>query len=175
MLDCQWLQQLHTYGLLSAAFRPEAEIRRLRSHLRQRAMLVDYAAQHEHHMQRALTQMNVKLQHVISDITGRIGMAIVKAIVRGERDPRKLAGLRDPRTRADEATIARSLEGHWRKEHVFEYSQAVELYGVYQAKIAECHREIEAQMERFGDPRQWRRDPGRAAQKELHSGQRAAI
>ena len=151
VLDCQWLQQLHTYGLLSAAFRPEADIRRLRSYLRQRAMLVEYASQHVQHMQKALTQMNVKLHQVISDITGKTGMTIVEAIVAGERDPQKLAGLRDPRTKADEATIARSLEGHWREEHIFELTQALELYRVYQSKIAECDREIEAHMERFAD------------------------
>ena len=151
VLDCQWLQQLHTYGLQSAAFRPEADIRRLRSYLRQRAMLVEYAAQHVQHMQKALTQMNVKLHQVISDITGKTGMVIVEAIVSGERDPRKLAGLRDPRTRAGEGTIALSLEGHWREEHIFELTQALELYRVYQSKIAECDREIEAHLGRFDD------------------------
>ena len=85
--DCQWLQQLHTYGLLSGAFRPDGDIRRLRSYLRQRAMLVEYATQHVQHMQKALTQMNVKLQHVIRDITGKTGMDIMEAIVRGERNP----------------------------------------------------------------------------------------
>ena len=151
VLDCQWLQQLHTYGLLSGAFRPEVEIRRLRSYLRQRAMLVQYASHHIQHMQKALTQMNVKLQHVISDITGKTGMDIMQAIVDGERDPRRLAQLRDHRIRADEATIAKSLRGHWREEHIFELSQALELYQVYQGKIAECDREIEAQLERFED------------------------
>ena len=97
VLDCQWLQQLHTYGLLSGAFRPDGDIRRLRSYLRQRAMLVEYASQHIQHMQKALTQMNVKLQHVISDITGKTGMDIIAAIAGGERNPRKLARLRDPR------------------------------------------------------------------------------
>ena len=151
VLDCQWLQQLHTYGLLSAAFRPEADIRRLRSYLRQRAMLVEYAAQHVQHMQKALTQMNVKLHQVISDITGKTGMTILEAIVGGERDPRKLAQFRDPRTKAGEAAIARSLEGHWREEHIFELTQALEPYRVYQSKIAECDREIEAHMGRFAD------------------------
>ena len=149
VLDCQWLQQLHTYGLLSAAFRPEAGIRRLRSYLRQRAMLVEYAAQHVQHMQKALTQMNVKLHQVISDITGKTGMTILEAIVGGERDPRKLAQFRDPRTKADEETTALSLEGHWQEEHIFELTQALELHRVYQAKIAECDREIETQMGRF--------------------------
>ena len=151
MLDCQWLQQLHTYGLLSGAFRPEADIRRLRSYLRQRAMLVEYASHHIQHMQKVLTQMNVKLQHVISNITGQPGMAIIEAIVSGERDPRQLAKLRDHRIRADEATIARSLQGHWLEEHIFELTQALELYRFYHQKIAECDWEIEAQLERFDD------------------------
>ena len=129
VLDCQWLQQLHTYGLLSGAFRPEAEIRRLRSYLRQRMMLVEYASHHIQHMQKALTQMNIKLQHVLSDITGVTGMRIIEAIVRGERNPRKLARLRDPRTGADEKKIARSLRGHRREEHIFELTQALELTG----------------------------------------------
>ena len=149
VLDCQWLQQLHPYGLLSGSFRTDGEIRRLRSYLRQRAMLVEYASHHIQHMQKALTQMNVKLQHVISDITGKTGMAICEAIVGGERDPRKLAGLRDPRTRADQATIANYLQGHWREEHIFELAQALQLYRTYQDKIAECDRGIERQLERF--------------------------
>ena len=149
VLDCQWLQQLHTYGLLSGAFRPDAEIRRLRSYLRQRAMLVQYASQHIQHMQKALTQMNVKLQHVIRDITGKTGIDSIEAIVGGEQDPQKLARLRDRRIKADEATIARSLRGHWREENLFELTQALELYQFYQGKIAECDRQIEAQLERF--------------------------
>ena len=151
VVDCQWLQQLHSYGLLSGAFRPDGDIRRLRSYLRQRAMLVEYASHHIQHMHKALTQMNVKLQHVIRDITGKTGMDIIEAIASGERDPRKLARLRDPRIRADEATIAKSLQGHWREEHIFELAQAVELYRVYQDKIAECDREIEARLEQFED------------------------
>ena len=149
--DCQWLQQLHTYGLLSGAFRPDEDIRRLRSYLRQRAMLVEYASHHVQHMQKALTQMNVKLQHVISDITGKTGMDIMEAIVRGERSPRRLAQLRDPRIKSDEKTIAKSLQGHWRQEHIFELTQALELYRTYQDKIAQCDGEIEAQLERFED------------------------
>ena len=151
VVDCQWLQQLHTYGLLYAAFRPDEDIRRLRSYLRQRAMLVQYASHHVQHMQKALTQMNLKLQHVISDITGNTGMAIIGAIVGGERNPCRLAQLHDPRIKADEATIARSLRGHWRKERLFELTQALELYRTYQAKIAQCDREIEAQLAGYGD------------------------
>ena len=114
-------------------------------------MLVEYASHHIQHMQKALTQMNVRLQHVISNITGQTGMAIIEAIVSGERDPRQLAKLRDHRIRADEATIARSLQGHWLEEHIFELTQALELYRFYHQKIAECDWEIEAQLERFED------------------------
>ena len=151
VVDCQWLQQLHTYGLLSGAFRPDEDIRRLRSYLRQPAMLVEYASQHVQHMQKALTQMNVKLQHVIRDITGKTGMDIIEAIVRGERSPRRLAQLRDPRIKSDEKTIAKSLRGHWRQEHIFELTQALDLYRNYQDKIAQCDREIETQLEGFED------------------------
>ena len=97
----------------------------------------------------------MKLQHVIRDITGKTGMAIIEAIVGGERDPLKLARLRHPRTRADEETIARSLQGHWRDEHIFELTQALELYRVYQGKIAECDLVIEAQLEGFEDRREY--------------------
>ena len=114
-------------------------------------MLVEYAAQHIQHMQKALTQMNLKLHHVISDITGKTGMDIMEAIVGGQRDPQRLTQLRDPRIKADEATIAKSLQGHWREEHIFELTQALGLYRFYQDKIAECDREIEAQLERFED------------------------
>ncbi len=153
VLDCQWLQQLHTYGLLSGAFRPEAEIQIhcLRSYLRQRAMLVEYASHHIQHMQKALTQMNVKFQHVISNITGQTGMAIIEAIVSGERDPWQLAQLRNYRIKADEETIAKSLHGHWREEHIFELTQSLELYRMYQTKIDECDRKIEAKLEQFED------------------------
>ncbi len=151
VVDCQWLQQLQTYGLLSGAFRPGGDIRRLRSYMRQRAMLVEYASHHIQHMQKALTQMNVKLQHVIRDITGKTGMDIIEAIAGGERDPCRLARLRARRIKADEATIAKSLQGHWREEHIFELTQALELYRGYQARVAECDREIETLLERFED------------------------
>ena len=114
-------------------------------------MLVEYASHHIQHMQKALTQMNVKLQHVIRDITGKTGMDIIEAIVGGERNPRTLARLRDHRIKADEKTIAKSLQGHWREEHIFELTQALELYRAYQARIAECDREIEARLEQFED------------------------
>ena len=111
VLDCQWLQELHTYGLLRGAFRPADQVCVLRSYLRQRSMLVAYASHHIQHMQKALEQMNLKLAHVVSDITGVTGMGIIKAILGGERDPVKLAKLRDPRCKSSEATVARALEG----------------------------------------------------------------
>jgi transposase len=143
VLDCQWHQQLHTYGLLSSAFRPAEQITVLRSYLRQRAMLVSYASDHIQHMHKALQQMNVKLANVISDITGQTGLAIVKAIIAGQRDVHKLAKLRDPRCKQDEATIALSLQGHWREDHLFELAQALELFETYRGKIQSCDQQIE--------------------------------
>lgn len=149
VLDCQWLQQLHTFGLLAAAFRPEDAIGVLRSYLRQRPMLVTYASHHIQHMQKVLEQMNVKLTEVVSDITGVTGMAIVRAILAGQRDPQVVATLRDRRCQHDAATIARALEGTWREEHLFALRQAVELGEFYQTQIAACDRTIEACLGRF--------------------------
>jgi len=151
VLDCQWLQQLHTFGLLAGAFRPDDAVCVLRGYLRQRAMLVTCASQHIQHMQKALEQMNVKLPEVVSDITGVTGMAIIRAIVKGERHPHALAALRDRRCKHDEATIARALEGSWREEHLFALRQALELFEVYQTKIADCDRTIEGCLNGFDD------------------------
>jgi len=151
VVDSQWLQQLHTYGLLGGAFRPDEDIRQLRSYLRHRSMLVDYASHHIQHMHKALTQMNIKLQHVVSDITGKTGMDIIQAIIAGERNPEELSKLRDYRVKASETTIAKALHGHWRDEHLFELAQAVDLYTTYQDKIADCDRQIEALLDTFED------------------------
>lgn len=149
VLDCQWLQQLHTYGLLQGAFRPDGQVCGLRAYLRQRAMLVQYASQHIQHMQKALTQMNLKLQQVVSDISGATGLRIIRAIVGGQRDPQALAKLRDGRCQHDEATIARALEGTYRAEHLFELQQALELYEVYLQKIGVCDQQIQACLKTF--------------------------
>jgi transposase len=149
VLDCQWLQELHTYGLLRGAFRPVDQVCILRSYLRQRSMLVSYASHHIQHMQKALEQMNLKLSHVVSDITGLTGMEIIKAILSGERDPVKLAKLRDPRCKSSEATVARALEGHYREEHLFTLQQAVELVEFYQQQMTACDRQIEACLQQF--------------------------
>ena len=143
VLDCQWLQQLHTYGMLSGAFRPADQICVLRSYIRQRAMLVNYAAAHVQHMQKALHQMNLLLDNVVNDITGATGMAIIRAIRAGERDPESLARLRHHRCKNSAQVIAQSLVGNYRDEHLLELQQAVSLYDTYQAKIAECDQRIE--------------------------------
>lgn len=116
--DCQWLQRLHTYGLLAAAFRPADQVCVLRSSLRHRHRLITAASQHIQHMQKALEQMHLKLPEVVSDITGVTGMAIIKAIFAGERDPATLARLRDRRCTHDEEQIAKALQGTWRAEHL---------------------------------------------------------
>jgi transposase len=128
VLDCQWLQQLMSYGLLSGAFRPKDEICALRSVMRQRAMLLSYQSRHVQHMQKALTLMNVQLANVISDVVGETGQKILRAIIAGERDPLKLADLKNGRIEASKEEIAKSLQGNWREEHLFSLTQAVELF-----------------------------------------------
>jgi transposase len=136
--DAQWLQRLHGHGLLRASFRPRGEIQALRAYLRQRERLLDYAASHIQHLQKALMQMNLQLHHVVADITGMTGMRIIRAIAAGERDPRILASYRDHRCHASAETIRQALVGNYREEHVFALTQALELYDVYQAKAAAC-------------------------------------
>jgi transposase len=142
VLDCQWLQQLHTYGLLVGAFRPPDQVCVLRGYMRQREMLVQASSMHIQHMQKALQQMNLLLHNVVSDITGVTGMKILKAIIAGERNPKVLAKHRDPRCRHSVDTIAKSLVGNYREEHLFALTQAVELYETYQAKISDCEAAI---------------------------------
>ena len=142
--DAQWLQQLHAYGLLRGSFHPPADIAALRAYLRQRERLLDYAASHIQHMQKALMQMNLQLHHVVSDITGKTGMRIIRAILDGVRDPAVLAAHRDARCKASAETIAQALEGNYRPEHLFGLSQAVALYDSYQKHVADCDQHIEA-------------------------------
>jgi transposase len=151
VLDCQWIQQLHTYGLLAGAFRPADEVCVLRSYLRQREMLIQSSSMHIQHMQKALQQMNLLLHNVVSDITGVTGMRIIKAILEGQRDPRVLASNRDERCHNPTATIAKSLVGNYREEHLFALRQAVDLYETYQAKIADCNQVIIKQVEKQPD------------------------
>jgi len=147
--DAEWLQRLHEYGLLRPSFRPQAEMAGLRAYLRQRERLLDYAAAHIQHMQKALTQMNLQLHHVVSDITGVTGMRIIRAIVAGERDPAIQASYREVRCHASVETVRPALVGNDREEHIFALTQALELYDVYQAKVAACDGQIEVVLERL--------------------------
>jgi transposase len=147
--DVQWLRRLHTYGLLRGSFQPKGEIAVLRAYLRQRERLLDYAASHIQHMQKALTQMNLQIHHVVSDITGATGMHIIRAIVGGEHDPAVLASYRDPRCHATRETIGAALSGNDREEHIFALTQALELYDVYQTKVADCDVRIKAVLDRL--------------------------
>ena len=142
VIDCQWLQQLHSYGLLNGAFRPEDEIVELRSYVRQRSMLIETASVHIQHMQKALIQMNLHLNNALSDISGTTGMGIIRAILNGERDPNKLAKMKDPRCKQPEEVIKKSLQGNYREEHLFALKQALDTYEFYQAKIIECEEKI---------------------------------
>jgi transposase len=126
-LDCKWLQRLHTYGLLAGAFRPDDQGGVLRGYLRHRQRLLTYAAPPIQHMHKALEQMHLKLTQVVSEITGGTGMAILKAIIAGERDPQRLAQLRNPHCHHPEDDIAKALQGPWRAEHLVALRQAGEL------------------------------------------------
>jgi transposase len=141
--DCQWIQTLHSYGLLESSFRPEADLVALRTLLRHRAQLIQHRAPHIQHMQKAMLQMNIQLSQAISDVTGQTGQHIIRAIIDGERDPYKLAKLRNYRCKKDEAEIAKALTGTWRDEHLFVLKQALELYDFYTTQIQACDAEIE--------------------------------
>jgi len=140
--DSQWLQQLHSYGLLQGSFRPEQQICFLRSYLRQRENLNKSAATHIQRMQKSLTQMNLQLHKVITDITGTTGMRIIQSILEGERNPQALASLRDRRIKNNTDTISKALEGDYREDHLFTLKQEFELYKIYREKIAECDQQI---------------------------------
>lgn len=145
--DCQWIQYLHAVGLLRGSFRPKEEVCALRTLLRHREELVHHASAHVQHMHKALTQMNVQIHHVISDLTGQTGLRILDAILEGERDPQQLAQLRDWRIKASVETIVKSLEGDWRVEHLFTLRQALATFRHYQRLIHECDAEIERQLQ----------------------------
>ncbi|WP_410521160.1 IS110 family transposase [Candidatus Tisiphia endosymbiont of Ditula angustiorana] len=147
--DSQWLQKLHSCGLLHASFRPEDSTCRLRSYIRQRECLVQSSTTHVLRMQKVLTEMNIQLRNVITDITGMTGTAIISAIINGERDPVKLAKLRDPKVKSSEETIAKSLQGNYRQEDLFILKQEFELYTYYLQKIGELDIEIEKYYKSF--------------------------
>src|SRR5215213_900886 len=137
VLDCQWIQKLHSFGLLNGSFRPDAQIRTLRSLMRLRDNLVVNSTQAVHHMQKALFEMNVQLSNVISDIVGESGMHIIEAILAGERDPKALAALCSTRIKASRETVAKSLHGNWREELLFSLRVSLDTYRFVQTQIAE--------------------------------------
>lgn len=143
VMDCQWIQTLHSYGLLESSFRPEADLVALRTLLRHRAQLIRHRSPHILHMQKALLQMNIQLSQVLSDVTGVTGQIIIRAIVDGIHDPHRLAELRNYRCKKDEAEIAKALTGTWREEHLFILRQSLALYDFYTAQIEVCDTEIE--------------------------------
>ena len=147
--DCQWIQQLHTYGLLSASFRPVEKICALRSLVRHRANLIAVCSTQVQHMQKALQLMNLKLTNVISDITGLTGMRIIRDIVKGQRDAHQLAAHRDERCAKSEEEIRKSLEGNYKPEHLFALKQALQAYDFYQKQISDCDVEIEKLYQTF--------------------------
>src|ERR1700712_2077515 len=149
--DAQWLQRLHSYGLLRASFRPKGEIAELRAYLRQRERLLDTAASQIQHMQKALTEMNLQLHHVVADITGATGMRIIRAIIAGERNPDVLATYRDVRCHSSIERIRAALVGNDRDEHVFALTQSLELYDTYQAKMLDCDRKLETLIAALSD------------------------
>jgi transposase len=152
--DCQWLQELHSVGLLHASFRPAAGIVALRSYVRHRQTLVEATATCINRMQKALTQMNLKLHHVLSDITGVTGMAIVRDILAGVRDPHRLAAHRHGGCKASEQEIIAALTGHYRPEHLFALHQNFEVFEFYQRQIADCDKAIETQLTNLAQTRQ---------------------
>jgi len=147
VLDCQWLQQLMSFGLLHGAFRPADQVCVLRSLSRQRAMLLRNQGRFVQHMQKALTQMNIQLANVISDVVGETGQKILRAIVDGERDGQALAKLRNARIQASEDEIAKSLQGNWRVEHLFALKQALDAFDFCATQLAECDTQIQAQLQ----------------------------
>jgi transposase len=149
--DCQWIQRLHTYGLLQGSFRPADAYCVLRTYLRYRDELVSARSAQALHMQKALQQMNVQLTQVLSDVTGVSGMAIIEAILAGERDPAKLAALVDRRVRATAAQIQKALAGDYRDEHLFVLRQAFSLHGTYEEKINACDEQIVREIAKLSD------------------------
>ncbi len=147
-LDCRWIQRLHSYGLLMPSFRPPDEICQLRSLLRHREALIRGAARHTQHMQKALHQMNLLLDKVISDITGVTGTAIIEQMLAGERDPVSLAKLRDCRIHAPEDDIVKALQGDYREEHLFVLRQAYEAYQFARTQLAACDQAVEAWLQK---------------------------
>src|SRR6516162_6870735 len=149
VLDCQWIRKLHSFGLLNGSFRPEAQVRKLRTYLRLKDNLVVETTQAIHHMQKALFEMNVQLSNVISDITGESGLRVIDAILAGERDPEQLASLCSTRIKASRQTVAKALHGNWEEVLLFCLKTALEIYRFTQNKIQDCDKCVERQLAAF--------------------------
>jgi transposase len=149
MVDCQWIQLLQTFGLLRPSHRPSAEVAEYRTYNRHRQNLVVQAATAIEHMKKALTSMNVRIDQAVSDVTGKTGMAIIRAILDGERDPVVLASMRDERCAKQQVAIADDLTGKWSEHHLFELEHAVRTWDHLQKLIAECNQRLEKQAEKF--------------------------
>ncbi len=147
--DCQWLQELHSFGLLSGSFHPDANIRELRTYLRQRNNLIQAKSQQINRIHKALTLMNLHLGQVVTDVTGKTGMTIIRAILAGEREASRLAQLRHPGVKSSEEEIVKALEGNYQKDHLFCLQQAVRAYDFYTELLAQCDQEIEALLRQF--------------------------
>jgi transposase len=149
--DARWLQQLHSFGLLRGCFQPDNQTRTLRNYVRQRKQLIRQIATEVQRMQKALEQMNIKLNNVIRDLQGKTGMAIITAILSGERDPYVLAQFKDPRIQASKETLIKSLEGNWREEQIFNLKQAYDLYIFLQGQLTECDKECEIIVQKMSN------------------------
>ena len=149
MMDCQWIQLLQTFGLLRRSHRPTCEVAEYRTYNRHRQTLIVQAATAIEHMKKALTSMNIRIDQAVSDVTGKTGMAIIRAILQGERDPMVLAAMRDERCAKSEAAIAEDLSGKWAEHHLFELEHAVRTWDHLQRLIAECNQRLENQAGRF--------------------------
>ncbi len=172
--ESQWLLKLHTYGLLRNSFRPSEEIRRVRTIWRLRGRHVQEAAREIQHMQKALTTMNVQIANTISDLSGVTGQTIVRAILKGERDPYKLAQMKDYRIRASQEEIARSLEGNWQPDVLFELQQAVEAYDFIKRQIAACDQQLQEYLAALPDRRVGKAEERESARVEPASGPQGA-
>lgn len=149
--DCQWIQRLHSLGLLRGAFRPKEDVLKLRTILRHRQSLVRHQSPHVLHMQKALMCMNIQLHHAVSDILGLTGMSIINAILQGERNCKKLSDFRDPRCLNDKETIAKALNGNFHEEYLFILEQSMQMYKYYQKLIHDCDKELQKILSSFED------------------------
>jgi hypothetical protein len=151
VLDCQWIQRLHSFGLLRGSFRPDEPVVELRAYMRQRERLVQDAARHVQQMQKALLEMNLQIHHVVSDLTGVTGMSIVRAIMAGERNGEKLAELRDGRCKQPKERIASALQGSYKREHLFVLEQVLSAYDLHQSLLEKCDARIRQKLEELSD------------------------